>query len=109
MIEKRKRISKRILSQLSQLIMKFVSELEKFDPQDIFAMPVTDQIAPGYSTMIRNPMDFSTIKTKCEALEYEGMFLYFVQFLKWQKMLEGFAFFTIANIVVVHLLESLTL
>merc|ERR1712048_1320554 len=35
-IEKRKRISKRILSQLSQLIMKFVSELEKFDPQDIF-------------------------------------------------------------------------
>ena len=73
--------------------MKFVSELEKFDPQDIFAMPVTDQIAPGYSTMIRNPMDFSTIKTKCEALEYEGMFLYFVQFLKWQNMLEGFAFY----------------
>ena len=58
---------------LSQLIMKFVNELEKSDPQDIFAMPVTDQIAPGYSTMIRHPMDFSTIKSKCEQLEYESL------------------------------------
>ena len=73
--------------------MKFVNELEKFDPQDIFAMPVTDQIAPGYSTMIRNPMDFLTIKNKCEALEYEGMFLYSVQFLKWLKMLCGHAYY----------------
>lgn len=51
--------------------MKFINELEKNDPNDIFAQPVTDQIAPGYSTMIRNPMDFSTIKTKTENLVYE--------------------------------------
>ena len=58
---------------LSQMVMKFVNELEKSDPQDVFAMPVTDQIAPGYSTMIRHPMDFSTIKAKCEGLEYESL------------------------------------
>ena len=56
---------------LSQIISKFINELEKNDPNDIFAQPVTDQIAPGYSTMIRNPMDFSTIKTKTENLVYE--------------------------------------
>ena len=51
--------------------MKFVNELEKNDPNDIFAHPVTDKIAPGYSTMIRHPMDFSTIKSKVDRLEYE--------------------------------------
>ena len=56
---------------MSQIISKFINELEKNDPNDIFAQPVTDQIAPGYSTMIRNPMDFSTIKTKTENLVYE--------------------------------------
>ena len=52
-----------------KLIMRFINELEKLDPQDIFAMPVTDQIAPGYSTMIRNPMDFSTIKARVNTVE----------------------------------------
>ena len=71
--KKTKRISRRTLTMLSQMVMKFVNELEKSDPQDVFAMPVTDQIAPGYSTMIRHPMDFSTIKAKCEGLEYESL------------------------------------
>ena len=69
-----KRPSRKNLKILSQIILKFINELEKNDPNDIFAQPVTDQIAPGYSTMIRNPMDFSTIKTKTENLVYEVSF-----------------------------------
>jgi bromodomain-containing protein 7 len=52
------------------VLLRFVGELEKLDPNGIFADPVTDAIAPGYSTLIRNPMDLSTIKTKLDNLEY---------------------------------------
>ena len=52
------------------MLLRFVAELEKLDPNGIFADPVTDAIAPGYSTLIRNPMDLSTIKAKLENLEY---------------------------------------
>ena len=52
------------------VLSRFVGELEKLDPNGIFAEPVTDAIAPGYSTIIRNPMDFSTIKQKLENFEY---------------------------------------
>lgn len=51
-------------------MLRFVGELEKLDPNGIFADPVTDAIAPGYSTLIRNPMDLSTIKAKLDNLEY---------------------------------------
>ena len=69
--EVKKKPSKKNLRLLSGVIQRFITELEKSDPNEIFAMPVTDQIAPGYSTMIRNPMDFLTIKSKTDNLEYE--------------------------------------
>lgn len=34
------------------------------DPEGIFAEPVTDDIAPGYSALIKHPMDLSTMATK---------------------------------------------
>lgn len=40
--------------------------LEKKDPQQFFAWPVTENIAPGYSSIITQPMDFSTIRQKIE-------------------------------------------
>jgi hypothetical protein len=40
--------------------------LEKKDPQHFFAWPVTDNIAPGYSSIISQPMDFSTMRQKNE-------------------------------------------
>jgi len=43
------------------------------DPQGIFAEPVTDDIAPGYSTLISNPMDFSTMSNKIETLQYQSI------------------------------------
>ncbi|XP_024086406.1 bromodomain-containing protein 7 isoform X2 [Cimex lectularius] len=45
-------------------------QLEKRDPQQFFAWPVTDQIAPGYSKTISHPMDFSTMRQKLEDNAY---------------------------------------
>ena len=38
--------------------------LQKKDTNDFFANPVNDQFAPGYSSIIKQPMDFSTIRSK---------------------------------------------
>lgn len=41
------------------------------DPHGFFAFPVTDAIAPGYSMIIKHPMDFSTMKDKIGMNEYK--------------------------------------
>jgi len=38
--------------------------LQKKDSNNFFAMPVNDQFAPGYSQIIKTPMDFSTMRSK---------------------------------------------
>lgn len=44
--------------------------LSRKDPHGFFAFPVTDAIAPGYSMIIKHPMDFSTMKDKIRNNEY---------------------------------------
>lgn len=54
-----------------QLLLDFLLKaLEKKDPQQFFAWPVTDHIAPGYSSIISTPMDFSTMRQKIDNNEY---------------------------------------
>ncbi|KAG8139655.1 hypothetical protein E2320_002423, partial [Naja naja] len=43
------------------------------DPHGFFAFPVTDAIAPGYSMIIKHPMDFATMKEKIAANEYKSV------------------------------------
>lgn len=57
-------------SPLSKLLDHLLKALEKRDPHQFFAWPVTDDIAPGYSAIITKPMDFSTIRQKIEENEY---------------------------------------
>ncbi|KAB0393803.1 hypothetical protein E2I00_001235, partial [Balaenoptera physalus] len=45
----------------------------KKDPHGFFAFPVTDAIAPGYSMIIKHPMDFGTMKDKIVANEYKSV------------------------------------
>ncbi|KAL7301259.1 hypothetical protein TKK_0005999 [Trichogramma kaykai] len=56
---------------LQRLLEHLLRSMEKRDPQQFFAWPVTDNIAPGYSTIITNPMDFSTIKQKIDDNNYQ--------------------------------------
>lgn len=57
-------------SPLSKVLDHLLRILEKKDPHQFFAWPVTDDIAPGYSSIISNPMDFLTIRQKVEENQY---------------------------------------
>ncbi|XP_055955506.1 bromodomain-containing protein 7 isoform X2 [Patella vulgata] len=43
------------------------------DTHGFFAFPVTDAIAPGYSSIIHHPMDFSAMQAKIENEEYRSV------------------------------------
>ncbi|XP_050700060.1 bromodomain-containing protein 7-like isoform X2 [Eriocheir sinensis] len=60
-------------SALTQLLEHLLGLLEKRDPQQFFAWPVTDAIAPGYSSIISQPMDFSSMKTKIQEGAYTNL------------------------------------
>lgn len=55
---------------LKSLLKHLCNSLEKKDPQQFFAYPVSDAIAPGYSKMISRPMDFATMKEKIDNNKY---------------------------------------
>lgn len=57
----------------SKLLDYLLKLLEKKDPQQFFAWPVTDSFAPGYSNIITQPMDFSTIKQKIDDHLYTNL------------------------------------
>ncbi|KAF6019546.1 hypothetical protein EB796_022150 [Bugula neritina] len=50
--------------------------IEKRDTQHFFAFPINDMIAPDYSHVIKNPMDFSTMKEKIDKKEYTSIMEY---------------------------------
>ena len=45
--------------------------LQKKDSNNFFAMPVNDQFAPGYSQIIKTPMDFSTMRSKVILIRFQ--------------------------------------
>lgn len=58
---------------LTRVLDHLLRILEKKDPHQFFAWPVTDDIAPGYSTIISNPMDFLTIRQKVDENQYNTL------------------------------------
>ncbi|CAG5133425.1 unnamed protein product, partial [Candidula unifasciata] len=55
---------------LKLMLNYLLKVLQNKDVNGFFAFPVTDSIAPGYSAIIPNPMDFSTMAAKIESAEY---------------------------------------
>ena len=56
---------KRVVSttnNLARFLEYLLKLLQKKDTNEFFANPVNDQFAPGYSSIIKQPMDFSTIR-----------------------------------------------
>jgi bromodomain-containing protein 7/9 len=60
-------------SPIAKLLDHLLKAVEKKDPHQFFAWPVTDDIAPGYSAIITKPMDFSTIRQKIEENKYSTL------------------------------------
>ena len=60
-------------SALAKLLEYLLIMLEKKDVSNFFGIPVSDTFAPGYSTIIREPMDFSTMRSKIEEGGYENL------------------------------------
>ncbi|OWF37379.1 bromodomain-containing protein 7-like [Mizuhopecten yessoensis] len=52
------------------------SNLQRKDANGFFANPVNDMIAPGYSLIILNPMDFSTMLAKINTFKYRNVMEY---------------------------------
>lgn len=62
------------LSNLNNCLDYLVRLLSSKDKEGFFQYPVTDQLAPGYSSIITHPMDFSTIRKKINQDEYSNLF-----------------------------------
>lgn len=60
-------------SGLVRLLNDLVKKITQKDTQRLFAMPVTEEIAPGYSNVIKTPIDMSIIKIKVHDDEYEDL------------------------------------
>lgn len=76
----RQRQERSAFQRLTEYLLK---ALEKKDPKQLFAWPVTDHIAPGYSSIISQPMDFSTMKQKIDS----GVYITLNQFIDDFKLL----------------------
>ncbi|XP_069757720.1 bromodomain-containing protein 7 [Narcine bancroftii] len=56
-----------------ELLYQLLRQLQRKDPNAFFSFPVTDFIAPGYSLIIKQPMDFSSMKEKVKKNEYPNL------------------------------------
>ena len=51
-------------------LMGMWKKILKWDREKLFVDPVTEEIAPGYFQIVKNPMDLSTIKQKLDSKDY---------------------------------------
>ncbi|KAL1007465.1 hypothetical protein UPYG_G00087180 [Umbra pygmaea] len=58
---------------LQEALSQLIRQLQRKDPSAFFSFPVTDLIAPGYSTIIKRPMDFSAMKEKVKKEHYHSL------------------------------------
>ncbi|GAB1608311.1 bromodomain-containing protein 7-like [Argonauta hians] len=57
-------------SNMKTFLKYMTKQFQRKDTHGFFAFPVNDVIAPGYSSIIQKPMDFSTILSKVDDEEY---------------------------------------
>ncbi|XP_016411290.1 bromodomain-containing protein 7-like isoform X2 [Sinocyclocheilus rhinocerous] len=58
---------------LQEALSQLIRQLQRKDPSAFFSFPVTDLIAPGYSLIIKRPMDFRTMKEKVKKEQYQSL------------------------------------
>ncbi|KRZ13228.1 Peregrin, partial [Trichinella zimbabwensis] len=52
------------------LLLELVNRLLAFDVEEVFAQPVSEEVVPGYRSIISNPMDLGTMRKKVLQFEY---------------------------------------
>lgn len=60
-------------SRLAECLDYLHRMISRKDKDEIFQWPVTDDIAPGYSLIIANPMDLSTMRKKIDTHAYNTL------------------------------------
>lgn len=60
-------------NRLGKLLNTLLPMLERNDQQKFFELPVSDDLAPGYSSFISRPMDFSTMRQKIYDNQYTSL------------------------------------
>ncbi|KAM9816998.1 bromodomain-containing protein 7 [Neosynchiropus ocellatus] len=58
---------------LQEALNQLIRQLQRKDPSAFFTFPVTDLIAPGYSLIVKRPMDFSAMKDKVKKEMYHSL------------------------------------
>ncbi|XP_065827770.1 bromodomain-containing protein 9-like [Oscarella lobularis] len=54
-------------------LLRYIFALQRKDVHKFFAMPVSDSFAPGYSRIIKKPMDFKKLRTKIDKSAYSSV------------------------------------
>ena len=65
--------SSTVQRQLNRFILAGLASMKECDPQNLFLNPVTDQIAPGYSAIIKQPMSIITMEHKLKQNQYRSV------------------------------------
>ncbi|VIO88435.1 Bromodomain containing protein [Brugia malayi] len=63
----------RLTKPLNTIMSEVIEKIASKDYSDVFAKPVTEKEVPGYSTVIKNPMDLSTMRKKLAKGDYKNL------------------------------------
>ncbi|KAL3989690.1 PHD-zinc-finger like domain family protein [Acanthocheilonema viteae] len=63
----------RLTKPLNEIMSEVIEKIASKDYNDVFAKPVTEKEVPGYSTVIKNPMDLSTMRKKLAKGDYKNL------------------------------------
>ncbi|XP_070986472.1 bromodomain-containing protein 7-like [Oncorhynchus clarkii lewisi] len=67
------KVEEKELTPLQEALSQLIRQLQRKDTSAFFSFPVTDLIAPGYSTIIKRPMDFGAMKEKVKNEYYQSL------------------------------------
>jgi len=69
--EYRKNYIEILLQPVTYLLRFVIADLEKVDSKKIFAVPVSVDDVPDYYDIVKNPMDFMTLRARLENYQYQ--------------------------------------